>query len=151
MNKEFERFLEYQGRAVIASQTLGVTKQRIYQIKSGMRIGVNLAKKIVDQYPSIDLYDLLYKWLRKNLIVGFHHALGLEWSTNDYPPAIAYDSIVPSTTVWNFDGRHFFKYACEPVFFSRSTVQPKRTGQAYLMDNFESWFPDRPWFRVIYK
>ena len=60
MNKQFARFMEFQGKAITAAETIGVTKARISFIMKGNPVGPKIAKKIVDKYPSIDLYELLY-------------------------------------------------------------------------------------------
>ena len=61
MNREFESFIKYEGKGVTAAATLGYTPQRVSQLKQGRSVGVKIAKIIVDKYPQINLYQLLYE------------------------------------------------------------------------------------------
>jgi len=60
MSAEFNRFFKVEGGAVRSAETLGVSRQRVYQMLSGKSVGPKLAKIIVDKYPQTSLYSLLY-------------------------------------------------------------------------------------------
>ena len=60
MNTQFNKFLELSGSVKQASLDLDIHQVRVSQFKHGRPLSKSVAKKIVDLYPRIDLYKLLY-------------------------------------------------------------------------------------------
>lgn len=61
MNTEFEKFVKATGGGSKSAKDIGVHPVDISLISRGERgVSKSIAKKIVDKYPNISLYHLLY-------------------------------------------------------------------------------------------
>ena len=60
-NAEFQKFLVITGGGIRSARAIGITPVKISHITTGRReVSKDIAKRIIDKYPQISLYNLLF-------------------------------------------------------------------------------------------